>query len=157
MNALVEIIRNNFSNETSLFLISMLPLIELKGSIPVGLIMGINSFKTYFISFFGSVLPSIPILLWIMPFFDWMKKRKRLKKYVSRATNKADKKMDSIRKYKYLGLFLFVSIPLPGTGVWMGSLIASILGMDKFKSFSVIFFGNLIAGLIIYFFSNIII
>ncbi|MDD7464513.1 MAG: small multi-drug export protein [Anaerococcus sp.] len=155
MQKLVEIIRNHFSKEVALLLISMLPLIELKGSIPIGLVMGISSLKTYLISFFGSSLPAIPILLWIMPIFDWMQKNPRFEKYVSWARNRADKKSGQIVKYEYLGLLLFVAIPLPGTGVWMGSLIAALLGLNKLKSFGIIFFGNSIAGLIIYFLSDI--
>lgn len=155
MQKLVEIIRNHFSKEVALLLISMLPLIELKGSIPIGLVMGISSLKTYLISFFGSSLPAITILLWIMPIFDWMQKNPRFEKYVSWARNRADKKSGQIVKYEYLGLLLFVAIPLPGTGVWMGSLIAALLGLNKLKSFGIIFFGNSIAGLIIYFLSDI--
>lgn len=157
MYKLVEIIRNNFSREYALLLISMLPLIELKGSIPIGLMMGISSLKTYLISFLGSSFPAIPILLWIMPIFDWMKSKGRFEKYVSWATSRADKKKDQIVKYQYLGLFLFVAIPLPGTGVWMGSLIASLLGMDKLKALVTIVGANSIAGLIIYLLSNIVI
>ncbi|MDD7305566.1 MAG: small multi-drug export protein [Peptoniphilaceae bacterium] len=155
MQKLVEIIRNNFSKEVALLLISMLPLIELKGSIPIGLMMGISSIKTYLISYLGSTLPALAILLWIMPIFDWMKKNQKLKKYVMWATNKAAKKKSQIEKYEYLGLLLFVAIPLPGTGVWMGSLIASILGLNKLKSFAIIAIGNSIAGIIIYSLSNI--
>lgn len=157
MYKLVEIIRNHFSKEAALLLISMLPLIELKGSIPIGLVMGISSLKTYLLSFIGSSLPAIPILLWIMPIFDWMKESPRFEKYVTWATKRADKKGNQVRKYEYLGLLLFVAIPLPGTGVWMGSLIASLLGLDKLKSFGIILFGNSIAGFIIYFLSDIII
>lgn len=154
MQNLVEIIRNTFSNEVALLLISMLPLIELKGSIPIGLVMGISSLKTYIISFLGSTFPAIPILLWIMPIFDWMKEKERFEKYVNWATKRADKKSGQVEKYQYLGLFLFVAIPLPGTGVWMGSLIASILGLDKLKSFVTILLGNSVAGLIIYLLSD---
>lgn len=157
MYRLVDIIRNNFSKEYALLLISMLPLIELKGSIPIGIVMGIDSLKTYIISFLGSSLPAIPIILWISPIFDCMRKKEKLKKYVNWATNKADKKKSKVVKYEYLGLFIFVAIPLPGTGVWMGSLIASLLGLNKLKSLIIIATGNSIAGLIIYFFSNIII
>lgn len=157
MYKLVEIIRNNFSKNYALLLISMLPLIELKGSIPIGLMMGISSLKTYLISFIGSTLPAIPILLWITPIFEWMKKKEKFKKYAVWAESRADRKKDQVVKYQYLGLLLFVAIPLPGTGVWMGSLIASLLGLNRLKSLLIIVFGNSIAGLIIYFFSNIVI
>jgi len=94
MYKLVEIIRNNFSKETALLLISMLPLIELKGSIPIGLMMGISSFKTYIISFIGSTFPALPIVLWITKIFERMGKNKRFGKYVILSTNRADLKIE---------------------------------------------------------------
>ena len=154
MQNLIEVIRSNFSNQVALIIISMLPLIELKGSIPIGLAMGLKPFQTYIYSIIGSIVPSIFILMWIMPVFDYMKKKDSLKKIVAWAEKKAKKKEGNIKKYEYLGLFLFVAIPLPGTGIWMGSLIASILGLKKMKSFLTISVGNVIAGIIIYTFSS---
>ncbi|MBS5988973.1 COG2426 family protein [Anaerococcus hydrogenalis] len=154
MQNLIEVIRSNFSNQVALIIISMLPLIELKGSIPIGLAMGFKPFQTYIYSIIGSIVPSIFILMWIMPIFDYMKKKDSLKKLVAWAEKKAKKKEGNIKKYEYLGLFLFVAIPLPGTGIWMGSLIASILGLKKMKSFLTISVGNVIAGIIIYTFSS---
>ena len=81
-------------------------------------------------------------------------KNAKLKKIAAWALKKAEKKEGKIKKYEYLGLFLFVAIPLPGTGVWMGSLIASILGLNKKRSLLMIAVGNVIAGIIIYTFSN---
>lgn len=154
MQSIIDLIRMSFSNEIALLIISMLPLIELKGAIPIGLAMGFNSYKVYILSLIGSIIPAIFILLRIKPIFDWMKKRSKLKKIVNWAENKAFNKKEKIEKYEYLGLFLFVAIPLPGTGVWMGSLIASILGLKRLWSFLVISSGNIIAGLIIYVFSS---
>lgn len=154
MQNLIEVIRSNFSNQVALIIISMLPLIELKGSIPIGLAMGLKPFQTYIYSIIGSIVPSIFILMWIMPIFDYMKKKDSLKKLVAWTEKKAKKKEGNIKKYEYLGLFLFVAIPLPGTGIWMGSLIASILGLKKIKSFLTISVGNVIAGIIIYTFSS---
>ncbi|MDY3006996.1 small multi-drug export protein [Anaerococcus sp. AGMB00486] len=154
MQSIIDLIRTSFSNEIALLIISMLPLIELKGSIPIGLAMDFTPFEAYGLSLMGSTIPAIFILLWIKPVFDWMKERKELKKIADWAEGKAFKRKDNIEKYEYLGLFLFVAIPLPGTGVWMGSLIASLLGLRRIKSFLVIACGNTIAGLIIYIFSS---
>ena len=154
MQNLIDLIRSTFSNEVALLIISMLPLIELKGSIPVGLAMGFKPINAYLYSIIGSTIPAIFILLWIMPIFSYMKTKDSLKKLARWAEKKAKKKEGKIKKYEYLGLFLFVGIPLPGTGVWMGSLIASILGLNKKKSLLTIAIGNLIAGLIIYTFSS---
>lgn len=75
MQNLIEVIRSNFSNQVALIIISMLPLIELKGSIPIGLAMGLKPFQTYIYSIIGSIVPAIFILMWIMPIFDYMKKK----------------------------------------------------------------------------------
>lgn len=154
MQNLIDLIKSTFSNEIALLIISMLPLIELKGSIPVGIAMGFKPINAYLYSIIGSTIPAIFILMWIMPIFSYMKKKDTLKNIARWAEKKAKKKEGKIKKYEYLGLFLFVAIPLPGTGVWMGSLIASILGLNKKKSLLTIAIGNLIAGLIIYSFSS---
>ena len=154
MQNLIDLIKSTFSNEIALLIISMLPLIELKGSIPVGIAMGFKPINAYLYSIIGSTIPAIFILMWIMPIFSYMKKKDTLKNIARWAEKKAKKKEGKIKKYEYLGLFLFVAIPLPGTGVWMGSFIASILGLNKKKSLLTIAIGNLIAGLIIYSFSS---
>ena len=77
MQSLIELIRSNFSNNIALIIISMFPLIELKGSIPVGLAMGFKPIHAYLYSLLGSTIPAIFILLWIMPIFDYMKKKIR--------------------------------------------------------------------------------
>lgn len=154
MQSLINFIRLTFSNEIALLIISMLPLVELKGSIPIGLAMGFKPINAYLYSIIGSSIPAIFIILWIMPIFSYMKKKNKLKKIVVCAEKKAKKKEEKIKKYEYLGLFLFVAIPLPGTGVWMRSLIASILGLNKKKSLLIVCLGNVIAGIIIYIFSS---
>ncbi len=154
MQSLINFIRLTFFNEIALLIISMLPLVELKGSIPIGLAMGFKPINAYLYSIIGSSIPAIFIILWIMPIFSYMKKKNKLKKIVAWAEKKAKKKEEKIKKYEYLGLFLFVAIPLPGTGVWMGSLIASILGLNKKKSLIIVCLGNFIAGIIIYIFSS---
>ena len=116
--------------------------------------MGFKPINAYLYSIIGSSIPAIFIILWIMPIFSYMKKKNKLKKIVAWAEKKAKKKEEKIKKYEYLGLFLFVAIPLPGTGVWMGSLIASILGLNKKKSLIIVCLGNFIAGIIIYIFSS---
>ncbi|MDO5047167.1 MAG: small multi-drug export protein [Anaerococcus sp.] len=154
MNTLIDLIRANFTNEVALLLISMLPLIEVKGAIPVGLAMGLDPLRVYGISFIGSTIPAIFILMWIMPIFSLMKKNEKLGKLALWAESKAFKRDERIRKYQYWGLFLFTAIPLPGTGVWMGSLIASILTLRKRKSFLTIAIGNLVAASLIFTFSS---
>lgn len=155
MNAIVNFFEATFSNGRALLLTSMLPLIELKGAIPIGLAMGFGKVETLLISYLGSTLPALFILPFIIKIFSWMEKRPKSARLVARAKNKAQSKDEQVRKYQYLGLFIFVAIPLPGTGVWMGSLIASLMGLEKKKSFLMIALGNAVAGLIIFLFSNI--
>ena len=93
------------------------------------------------------MLPIPFILLFIDKIFVWLKKTK-LKNFVEKIENKAMSKSDQIQKYGKIGLFLFVAIPLPGTGAWTGSLIASLLRMKMKDSLPWIFLGVLVAGLI---------
>lgn len=156
MTGLVEFIKDHFTSEIALFLISMLPLIEVKGAIPIGFAMGLSVFKTYSISFVGSTLPAIFILIWIKKVFSLMARSKSLRKFVGKIVDKARRKDEKIRKYEYLGLFVFTALPLPGTGVWMGSLIAALLDLDKKKAFVTIALGNLLASFQMLIFSSII-
>lgn len=131
------------------FIISMIPLIELRGSIIVaGSILRLPLVQTYIAAVLGNMLPIPFILLFIKKIFAWMRKINCLKKIPEWLEAKAMKKSEQIEKYGYLGLFLFVAIPLPGTGAWTGSLLAVLFGMKTKKSLLFIFFGVLAAGLV---------
>ena len=103
----------------------------------------------FIISFFGNILPIPFILLLINKIFEWLKKIPGIKKPIIWLEEKTLKKRDKIDKYGIWGLLIFVAIPLPGTGAWTGSLLASLLNLDRKKSFGVISIGVFIAGLII--------
>lgn len=131
------------------FLISMIPLLELRGSIIVaGSILRLPFVETFIAAVIGNMLPIPFILLFIEKIFGWMKKVNGLRKFPEWIEAKAMKKSEQIEKYGYLGLFLFVAIPLPGTGAWTGSLLAVLFGMKPKKSLLFIFLGVLTAGLI---------
>lgn len=133
----------------TVFLISMIPLLELRGGlIAASCLLHLPAVPSLIVSIVGNMLPVPFILMFIMPLFDKLKKTKMMKKVVLWCEKKADKKKGKIEKLQYYGLFLFVAIPLPSTGAWMGSLIASILHMDKKKSFLSILFGVITAGII---------
>ena len=134
--------------ELCIFICSMIPLIELRGAIPLGALYGMNVFETYFISVLGNLLPVPFILLFIRAILDFMKKRKRLKKVALWVEAKANKNKTKIEKYAYFGLLLFVAVPLPGTGAWTGALIAALMKMKFWKSFLFIALGVLGAGII---------
>lgn len=134
--------------ELCVFICSMIPIIELRGAIPLGALYGMNVFETYFISVLGNLLPVPFILLFIRAILDFMKKRKRLKKVALWVEAKANKNKTKIEKYAYFGLLLFVAVPLPGTGAWTGALIAALMKMKFWKSFLFIALGVLGAGII---------
>lgn len=129
------------------FIISMFPILELRGSILAAGFLKMEFLPTYITAVIGNMLPIPFILMFIDKIFIWLKKTK-LKNFVEKIENKAMSKSDQIKKYGKIGLFLFVAIPLPGTGAWTGSLIASLLRMKMKDSLPWIFLGVLVAGLV---------
>lgn len=130
-------------------LISMIPLLELRGSIlVVGGFLGLPFVPTYITAVIGNMVPIPFILLFIESIFNWMKSKEKLKKIPLKLEEKTMKRSSQIEKYGYFGLLLFVGIPLPGTGAWTGALLAVLMGLNKKKSLLYIFFGVLLAGLI---------
>lgn len=144
----VEHMGGSISNEVIVFIISLLPILELRGGIIAGYALGMQLLPAFVISFIGNILPIPFILMLIEEIFKLLKKTP-LKDLVERLETKALSKSDQIQKYGYWGLLLFVGVPLPGTGAWTGALIASLLKLDKRKSFPVIVLGVLVAGIIV--------
>ncbi len=134
--------------EVAIFIISLLPILELRGGLIAARILGVKFIKAFIICYIANILPVPFILLFINWIFNKMSKWKPTKKIVDWLSNKTLKKKDQIDKYGYFGLFLFVGIPLPGTGAWTGSLLAILLNLDKKKSFITIALGVLAAGII---------
>lgn len=127
---------------------SMLPLIELRGSIIVGAAMGIPWWINYIVSVCGNLLPIPFILLFIRGILRWMKGVKGLSKIALWLEQKAQKHSVKVMKYATFGLFLFVAIPIPGTGAWTGALIAALFEMRLKYSLPSITLGVLTAGVI---------
>ena len=134
--------------EVAIFIISLLPILELRGGLIAARILGVEFIKAFIICYIANILPVPFILLFINYLFNKMSKWKPTKKIVDWLSNKTLKKKEQIDKYGYFGLFLFVGIPLPGTGAWTGSLLAILLNLDKKKSFITIAIGVLAAGII---------
>lgn len=139
-----------FGKELIVFIISILPILELRGGLIAASLLNVSPLTGYIISIIGNTLPVPFILLFINKILDWMGKSKikwmnKLSKWLDK---KARKHKDSIEKYGYLGLTLFVGVPLPGTGAWTGCLAASVLNMDKKKSFISIMLGIIMASII---------
>jgi uncharacterized membrane protein len=131
-------------------LMSMVPVIELRGAIPVGIAMGLSPLWSTALSIIGSTIPVPFILLALRPVFDVLKRVKWMRKLIDKTTVNALRKSDKVVKYGFWGLMIFVGIPLPGTGAWTGSLIAVLLDIRIRIALPAIFIGNIIAGTIIY-------
>lgn len=137
-----------FGKELIVFIISLMPILELRGGLLAASLLNLNPIKSYIIAIIGNIIP-IPFILWfITSILEWMKKRKKLYKIVKWLDKKIDKHKEQIEKYGFLGLILFVGIPLPGTGAWTGCLIAAVLEMDRKKSFLAALLGVFIASII---------
>lgn len=132
------------------FLISMVPVLELRGAIPIGVAHGLDYRAAIAVSIVGNLLPVPFIVLFIRKIFAWLRtKSERLNGFVTRMEQRALKKSDTVRRARFWGLFIFVAIPLPGTGAWTGALIAAVLNMRLKRAVPVIFLGVVIAGCII--------
>lgn len=132
------------------FIISVCPILECRlGMFTAIVLLEMNPFIGFIISFLGNILPIPFILLLINWIFKVLKKVPGINKAIFWLENKTMQKRDKIDKYGIWGLLIFVAIPLPGTGGWTGALLASLLELDKKKSFLVISLGVFIAGLII--------
>ncbi|WP_312700214.1 small multi-drug export protein [Sedimentibacter sp.] len=136
-------------NEFKVMLTAALPIVEVKGAIPVGIALGMSPIHATILAFLGSIIPVPLILFTIRPVFNYLKETKTFKKIVHKLIHRSLGKSGNVKKYGYWGLFIFVAIPLPGTGVWTGSLIASLLDMRFKYAFPAIVAGNLIASIII--------
>ena len=131
-------------------LVSMIPVIELRGGIPFGVGVGLPVWLAYLAAIIGNMLPVPFIVVYIRRIFQWMRRHlPRLNHLVTRLEQKAHLKGRMVTKYKYLGLAIFVAIPLPGTGAWTGALAAAFLDMPLRKAIPSIFAGVLAAGVAI--------
>lgn len=136
------------------FLISMVPVIELRGAIPIATGAGLSPWIAIPLAIFGNLLPVPFIILFIKKIFAWMRKTSpKLNAVVDKMEAKAEKNKEKVLKYAFWGLVLFVAIPLPGTGAWTGALVAAMLDMPLKKAFPAIIIGVLGAGIIISFVS----
>lgn len=139
-----------FIKEIIVFLISMCPILELRGGLIAASLLHLNPIISYIICVIGNILP-IPFILWfISKILNGMRnsKKSKIKNIPLWLDKKVDKNKSKIEKYGYLGLVIFVGIPLPGTGAWTGCLIASVLEMDKKKSLLAAIIGVLMASII---------
>ena len=154
MEALVQWFAANLSQfisaEAVVFIISMIPILELRGGLLAASLLKIPETVSIPLCIVGNIIPIPFILLFIRQIFKLLKKTKLFRGLIIKLENRAMGKSDRIRKYEFLGLVLFVGIPLPGTGAWTGALIASLLDVDIKKSSAAILIGILRASVIMY-------
>lgn len=131
-----------------LFCISLLPIVELRGGIPAGAAMGLPFWQVYLICVLGNLLPVPFIILFAKTILQKLATLPKIGPFFDRIIRRADQKAAEIAKYEKWGLFLFVAIPLPGTGAWTGSLAAAILRMRLLTAVLCITAGVLVSGLI---------
>ena len=139
-------------NETLVtFIISMLPVVELRLAIPVGVSLGLPVWKAALVSIVGNLLPAPFIIAFIRVIMDWLKGvSKTTRQFVAWLEKKGTgPKADRVRRYEFWGLLLFVAIPLPGTGAWTGALVAALLDIRMKRALPPIVVGVLIAALLV--------
>ena len=140
---------------TLTILVSMLPVVELRGGIPFGVAAGLPVWAAFIAAVIGNLIPAPFIIVYIRRVLQWMRERfPRLNSLVDALERKAHLKGEKVTKYKYLGLMILVAIPLPGTGAWTGSLAAAFLDMPLRRAIPSIIAGVLIAGLAIGFLAH---
>ena len=132
------------------FFMSMVPLIEQRGAIPVGIfVYNIDYFSVFFISLIGSFVPAPFIYLFFNRIFTWMKTISYFDRFTIFVDKKIRKNSKKLEKYEEIGLITFVGVPLPTTGLWTGSAVAAVLGLDFKKSMVCVFIGGVISAAII--------
>ena len=136
-------------NYFKVMLLSMFPITELRGAIPIGIALDLNPIGVYIASVIGSTLVSIPLILTSRHILEFLKHRKILEGLVAKVDRKIDSGMKRLKNVSILGIILFVGVPLPTTGTWTASAIASILKMRIKNAFLGVLLGNMMAGVIV--------
>ncbi len=147
LNFLLELL-NGLNKDLTLLIVSMVPLIELRGGIIAAALLGVPVVRGWLICIIGNMIPIPFILLFINKIFDIMKKWKPTAKIANKLEDRAMGKSEKIQRYEFWGLMLFVGVPLPGTGAWTGALIASLLRIKLKKAVPAIVCGILLASVI---------
>ena len=154
LDSIVGAIQNFFletvGEELCVFFCSMIPIIELRGAVPMGAVFGMPWWLTYLLAIAGNMLPVPIILLCIKAVITWMTKSrvKFFNKIAGFLNRRVEKKRAQIEKYSFWGVCFFVAVPLPVTGAWTGSLVAAMIDMKFWKAFLSCLFGVMIAGVV---------
>ena len=130
------------------FFISMVPVLELRGAIPIGVAGGLPPLAAMCIAILGNLAPVPFLLVFTRRVFNWLKTKGRIRLLVERLERRAAKKSRLVLNHAWLGLCILVAIPLPGTGAWTGTLAASFLNMGFKSTVAAVILGVLLAGVI---------
>lgn len=128
---------------------ALLPVLEIRGAIPVGVAKGLDPWLAYLLGVAGNMLPIPFLILLARKIIEWLKKHNILVRFTSWLERKGDEKAKTVKAYSFWGLLIIVAIPLPGTGGWTGALVASLLNMRLKHALPAITIGVMIAGLIV--------
>jgi len=132
------------------FLISMVPIIELRGALPIGVGLGLSPVTALVVSIIGNMIPVPFIIIFIRRILDWMHRFEKFDRIASRLEAKAERGGEKIVRYEMFGLFLLVAVPLPGTGAWTGSLVAAFFDLRLKNAVPVILAGVVTAGIVVF-------
>lgn len=131
------------------FFVSMVPVLELRGAIPLGVAAGMSPIAALLVAMIGNMVPVPFIILFIRRIFHWLRDKGKIGALVEKLERRAEQKSDVVKKYAGIGLCILVAIPLPGTGAWTGALVAALMNMRLKRALPYIFLGVVIAGFII--------
>ncbi len=145
---LVEFFQNKIPEELIVFLISLLPVLELRGGMIAASLLGLDLIPSFIICFIANMIPIPFILLFIRRIFQFLRDKPFFGKVIEKLEIRSMRKSESVKKYRGWGLLLFVAIPLPGTGGWTGALIAALIDMRITTATGIIAVGVFIAGVI---------
>ena len=147
----MNFLQNSFIGKILLTLLwAMVPVVELRGAIPIGVGSGLPLWLSIVVSVIGNMIPVPFIILFIRQIFKWMRRlSKTFARVVDKMEQKAEKHKDKVIKYGFWGLFILVAIPLPGTGAWTGALVAAMMDLRLKSAIPAIFFGVVGAAIIV--------
>lgn len=144
----VDLFQNKIPEELIIFIISLFPILELRGGMIAASLLGLNLIPSFIICYIANMIPIPFILLFIRKIFQFLRDKPFFGKIIEKLEIRSMRKSDSVKKYGKWGLLIFVAIPLPGTGGWTGALIAALMDMRVRTSTLVIGVGVFIAGVI---------
>lgn len=153
VDRIVDVFQGNVPKELIIFLVSMLPVLELRGGMIAAKLLEVPLLKAFVICYIGNILPIPFILLFIRKIFQFLKRFSGTRKIVEKLEVRSMRQSEKVKRWRNWGLLLFVAVPLPGTGGWTGALIAALLDIRIKTSLPIIALGVLIANLIMTAFS----